>query len=149
MTEGNYSFTHPTTGYRYEGAYVDGKRAGLWRVLRPDGSLAWETMWAQGVWHGRSTSYWVNGTKESEGEYAEGKRSGQWSFWFSDGQVAARGRYEADRKVGDWSYRDEQGNPMDKEAWSTKFEEWDWAFDDYTGFPRGENWPKPPELSAP
>ncbi len=63
LTDGLYSFVHGTWigAMRYTGRFKQGEREGLWRVLNPDGSVAWETTWEHGHWHGPSTTWWKRG----------------------------------------------------------------------------------------
>jgi|tagenome__1003787_1003787.scaffolds.fasta_scaffold20774367_2 antitoxin component YwqK of YwqJK toxin-antitoxin module len=146
VADGEYCFVVETPFYplRYEGIYRDGMREGLWRVFREDsGVRAWETTWANGVWHGPSRSWWPSGHIEEEGAH-RGLGDGVWRFCFENGQLAAEGRYVAGVKRAGWRYWDEDGADMKYEAWAERYEHWDWAHDDCRGFPHGENWPAPP-----
>lgn len=140
--DGEYTLRN-SAGYKFVGRYQNGLREGLWQVFGADGHLAWETTWHAGQWHGRSTDYWRNGSKKSEGDHANGEVTGDWTFWFENGQLAARGQYEHDRKVGAWLYWNENGAPMEPSEWASAYEEFDWAWDDYSRAPRGDRWPTP------
>ena len=130
---------------RYQGKYRNGLRDGLWRVTdAEDGSPIWETTWANGEWHGPSTSWYRSGRRRSAGDYEHGCMSGVWTYWFENGQTAATGQYAADRKTGAWQYWDDEGKPMPYAEWEKRYHDYDWAYDDYAGMPRGENWPEPP-----
>ena len=55
--DGLYSFIYGKWGMRYTGRYKSGVREGPWRVLRSDGSDAWEVTWEAGEWHGPTTNW--------------------------------------------------------------------------------------------
>ncbi len=59
--------------------------------------------------HGRSTSYYPNGQKESEGQFAYGKRLGAFVWWYPNGQQKTVGEYQKDIEQGDWRWWHENG----------------------------------------
>jgi antitoxin component YwqK of YwqJK toxin-antitoxin module len=93
-TDGLYSFIY--NRMQYTGRYKDGLRDGAWRVLRDDGSDAWEVTWKSGEWNGPSVTWWKTGAKQDEGLHDSGKRTGVWRFWFDNGEPAAEGEYRDD-----------------------------------------------------
>jgi len=123
-------------GGRRIGQRRDGKRVGLWRTLRADGSLAesgmfhddrqvgcWrrfdagdvlreETTFAAGARCGRWSLFHADGTPAESGWYQggdDGQRTGTWQLHHSTGAVAERGLYRKGRREGAWQRWDAAG----------------------------------------
>ena len=60
-------------------------RHGLFLAYHPDGSLASEGEYRDGVEHGLWRDFHTNGRLAAEGTYAGGEQIGDWRFWNSDG----------------------------------------------------------------
>lgn len=73
------------------------------RYLSGDG-----TRWIR---HGLFKAYHPNGGLASEGEYVDGLEHGPWRDFHENGKPAAEGRYEHGKEVGEWRYWDEDGAP--------------------------------------
>jgi len=50
-----------------------------------------------------------NGNLASEGTYVEGMEDGQWRDYHENGQIAAEGRYQNGAEVGEWVYLNDDG----------------------------------------
>ena len=63
------------------------------------------------VRHGLFEAYHPNGQLASEGQYSEGLEEGAWRDYHDNGQLAAAGQYEAGNQVGEWKYWVADGTP--------------------------------------
>lgn len=61
--------------------------------------------------HGLFTAYHPNGQLASEGQYIDGVEAGLWRDFHENGQLAAEGEYAHGNEVGVWRYWNEDGTP--------------------------------------
>ena len=61
-------------------------RHGLFVHYHPDGTVASECNYINGLETGTWSDYHQNGQKATEGEYVEGKEHGIWRFWSPEGE---------------------------------------------------------------
>ena len=62
-------------------------REGLFRAYHPNGSLASEGTYLDGVEDGVWRDYHDNGQIAAEGEYSQGVEVGVWRYWNADGSI--------------------------------------------------------------
>lgn len=60
--------------------------------------------------NGPYTSFYLSGTKKSEGYYTNNKASGDWTYYFENGKIRQTGSFLHGRTVGIWSDYFENGN---------------------------------------
>lgn len=73
--------------HREEGAYLEGRRNGIWR------------------------SYYLStGKLRFKGRYENGEPSGTHEWYYPDGTIKRRGSYQGGKRHGVWEYFDRQGN---------------------------------------
>lgn len=60
--------------------------------------------------NGPYTSFYLSGTKKSEGAYTNNKASGDWTYYFENGKIRQTGSFLHGRTVGIWSDYFENGN---------------------------------------
>lgn len=72
-------------------------------VVSPDGSRR--------IRHGRYVRYHPDGSIASEGTYEDGLESGEWRDYYANGQLAAAGLYVNGKEEGVWRFWDEAGTP--------------------------------------
>lgn len=68
------------------------------------------------IYHGPSTSYYVDGKKSSDGQYWNGNKHGQWTNYHDNGQVSSKGSYLYGYKNGNWTYYYESGKKSREET---------------------------------
>jgi antitoxin component YwqK of YwqJK toxin-antitoxin module len=73
------------------------------RYLSSDG-----TRWIR---HGLFRAYHPNGSLASEGEYVDGLENGPWRDFHTNGNLAAEGLYKDGQEVGNWNFWHENGSP--------------------------------------
>lgn len=73
------------------------------------GKPRWDYELRNGLVHGKSTVWWENGRKRSEGEYIEGAKHGLWSFYYEAGGFEYQALYWKDRV--EWVAVDELAKP--------------------------------------
>lgn len=64
--------------------------------------------------HGLFRAYHPDGTLASEGHYVDGLEDGPWRDFHANGNVAAEGFYEQGKEVGTWKFWHEDGSPSDR-----------------------------------
>lgn len=64
---------------------------------------------ARWIRHGLFLCYHPNGVLASEGNYVDGLEHGLWSDYHPNGKLAAKGYYEGGKEAGQWEYWDEDG----------------------------------------
>jgi len=83
-------------------------------TVLPDGKLFQETTYKlfsdeHKVKDGRSTEYWPNGQKHSEGNYVDGVLNGPWHYWYDNGQEAYTENRVNGKLHGQWKQLNEKG----------------------------------------
>ena len=61
--------------------------------------------------HGRFEAYHPNGEMASEGEYSDGVEHGIWRDYHDNDQLAAEGAYDQGEEVGVWRFWSSDGTP--------------------------------------
>jgi antitoxin component YwqK of YwqJK toxin-antitoxin module len=97
------------TMYIVEIPYENGQvRFRYERYLSHDG-----TKWIR---HGLFQAYHPNGQLASEGLYEQGLETGMWHDFHENGQLAAEGHYEGGRRTGVWRFYDNEGRSESEEG---------------------------------
>lgn len=115
-----------------EGAYVDEKRAGKWEFYSDDRKVS-EEMYANGIKHGTSRTFyptgevleesdWQNGQQDGsyrvffkngnpymQCKYSNGKRNGLCLSYFQNGRVEMEAHYSNNLRHDEWNFYDENG----------------------------------------
>jgi antitoxin component YwqK of YwqJK toxin-antitoxin module len=105
--------------------YRGGKEEGISRTWWANGQLRNEIEVVRGVWSGRSSSYYENGSAESRGRYAAcppeattracehvgTARHGRWRTWHPNGIQSSQGHWLFGERVGEWLYWTPSGVP--------------------------------------
>ena len=113
--------------------YEDGCRLALRQKLYDDGAVMWQCMFrhernepvaADDWWnakpaawkpvgrparHGKLTSWYPTGQKQSEGTYREDKRDGTFTWWHQNTQKAVEGPFRDDQPHGTFTWWHENG----------------------------------------
>ena len=76
-----------------EAAYAAGRKHGLVRLWREDGSLDSESHWESGKLEGRITNYFPNGQRFLETTYKQQKPDGLMMEWFENGNKKSELNY--------------------------------------------------------
>ncbi|QNQ08427.1 toxin-antitoxin system YwqK family antitoxin [Sphingomonas alpina] len=61
---------------------------------------------------GRFTAYHPNGAIASEGTYSDGIEQGLWRDYHDNGRIAAEGQYDRGQESGVWRYWDSDGRDV-------------------------------------
>ena len=94
----------------WEREFADGEPTGRWSSYYPDGTRESET------WPGpdptpRTTTWWhSNGAVSSTGPSVRGVRHGHWTSYYSDGALESEGEYVAGRREGQWAFWNQDGS---------------------------------------
>lgn len=114
------------------GSYYLGLEDGTWGLFYDNKQLTQEETWDNGrlmavsnyySYDGATTldpgtlksgegsriTYYINGTKESEGSYRFGKAHGEWRYYHDNGRLASEGTMENGQKEGAWKYYGRNG----------------------------------------
>lgn len=105
-----YSNVTKKLSHRVE--YVAGKHHGKEQSFYPDGSLAEETLWKDGLKNGSWTQYFPHGQLKSTAAYLNDKLESAYTLFYPDGKVMVEGAYRQDIPDGDWKRFDENGNQV-------------------------------------
>ncbi len=87
----------------YAMCYKDGVRHGSSTEWYLNGQEYVRSNHATGVLHGPYTMWYSNGVKDQEGTYEEGGKTGLWIGWYDTGVKASEGQYVADKLDGPWT----------------------------------------------
>ena len=85
LREGQWICKNSVGNTTIEAAYAAGRKHGLVRLWRADGSLDSESHWQNGKLDGRLTNYFPNGNKFLETTYKQQKPDGAMTEWFENG----------------------------------------------------------------
>lgn len=66
--------------------------------------------------HGLFKAYYPDGTVASEGYFKDGVEDGPWRDFHANGHVAAEGAYEQGKEVGSWKFWNEDGSSPSADA---------------------------------
>jgi antitoxin component YwqK of YwqJK toxin-antitoxin module len=64
-------------------------REGLFQAFHPNGTLATEGIYREGLEDGAWRDFHENGLLAAAGVYRDGKEAGPWQYWNADGSVEA------------------------------------------------------------
>jgi len=103
-----YSNITKTVSHRVE--YAAGKHHGKEQSFYPDGNLAEETLWRDGLKNGVWTQYFNHGQLKSTATYLNDKLEGAYTVFYPDGKTMVEGAYRQDIPDGEWKRYDEKGN---------------------------------------
>lgn len=78
---------YPNGKKKMTGKYKDGERHGVWSSWYRDGSLQSEMRYKDGKRHGFYKTWYPNGNLRYEGRYHHGERSGEWKFYNKNGEL--------------------------------------------------------------
>lgn len=90
-----------------EGLQRDGKRVGLWKTWRADGTAASEVEYKDGLKNGRETLFDIKGEREEEGSNKADRKHGVWRLYASNGVPIRESTWVNGKKEG----RETQWNP--------------------------------------
>ena len=102
-----YSNYAGTLSHRVE--YASGKHAGKEQSFYPDGSVAEETIWKDGLKEGSWMQYFKNGQLKSTAAYIGDKLEGAFMAFYPDGKKEIEGAYRNDAPDGEWKRYDDKG----------------------------------------
>jgi len=89
--------------------YADGKLNGTEQKFYPDGRVAEEINWKNGLKNGVWKQFFRNGQLKSTATYVNDKLDGEFMTYFSDGTKHVEGVYRQDIPDGEWKRYDEKG----------------------------------------
>ena len=152
---GNWVYFHPgTNGTQklFEGAYLNGKRNGIWKEFDEKGKLLATVGYSNGVLNGEVTVFFENsniphttklyrngiqtgafaehypkGNLKERSMYVNGQRDGAATFFYPSGKIHSRGSYSKGFKEGRWQYNDEKGLPLESGTYSNGIKTGAWA----------------------
>lgn len=103
LKEGEWKFYHPasTTIMAVEN-YNKGKLTGVRKVFFPEGKIAEEVTYVNGVKNGTYKQYTLKGVVLEESAYKEDKLHGPAIYRNAEGEVVAKGQYTNNKKTGKW-----------------------------------------------
>ena len=84
--------------------YRNGKLDGLLRAFYPDGKIAEETTFKEGVKNGPYRKYTTKGIVLEESIYKNGELDGKAVFRWSDGKIVSEGNFVNGQKKGVWKF---------------------------------------------
>ncbi len=143
LTDGNKQIFYPETKKLYaEGAVLNKKVYGLWRIYYENGSIMTTMNYNEkGELDGDATFFWDNttqipkaeilykndqminiyrefyedGDRKAEIEYKDGKADGEAKFYYKSGPLKIEGKYKNGEKTGSWKYYTEKGELISKD----------------------------------
>ena len=77
-----------------QGTFVNGKPDGLQIFWHTNGVKSVEWYHKEGIPHGNSKSYYMNGQLHQEGSYDMGRQIGEWAEWDEDGNKTKTAQFE-------------------------------------------------------
>lgn len=86
VMHGPYVGLYKSGRKQVEGAYLDGKRTGLWVAYDESGAKIEELTFENDLWSGKRTQ-WVNGQKVLEEHWVSGKRQGPQREWVKGREI--------------------------------------------------------------
>ena len=102
-----YSNFTGTLSQRVE--FTAGKQSGKAQSFYPDGSVAEETIWKDGLKEGPWIQYFRNGQIKSNAIYISDKMEGAFIAFYPDGKPEIEGAYRNGLPDGEWKRYDEKG----------------------------------------
>ena len=102
-----YSNYTKTLSQRVE--YIEGKHNGKEQSFYPDGSIAEEIIWKDGLKNGTWKQFFKNGQLKSTANYINDQLDGTFIAYFPDGKKEVEGTYRHDVPDDEWKRYDEKG----------------------------------------
>ncbi|MCU0696183.1 MAG: hypothetical protein MUC96_06630 [Myxococcaceae bacterium] len=94
LMHGPYLGLYKSGKKRVEGAYLEGKRTGLWVAYDEQGGKLEELTFKNDLWDGKRTQ-WIKGQKILEENWVDGKRQGIQKEWLNGKEIATEFRDDA------------------------------------------------------
>lgn len=94
LMHGPYLGLYKSGQKRVEGAYLEGKRTGLWIAYDEKGGKLEELTFDNDLWNGKRTQ-WIAGSKILEENWVAGKRQGIQKEWLKGKEVATEFKDDA------------------------------------------------------
>ena len=96
---GPYVAYHPNGKLAAQGQFENGLKVGLWTFFDESGVLESTSEFKDGGWHGQRIKYFPNGKPERVEEYKDGRKNGLVKEFAEDGRVLSQVQYEHNRVV--------------------------------------------------
>ena len=102
----------------YEGYWKEGKRHGVFTHYSSlHGDTLYIDTYEEGIQHGWSIEFGMNGSKSGEGNYENGEKDGPWVYYHYEGEIRRKGNYKNGKEDGKWTYYDEEGEITGKSCY--------------------------------
>lgn len=139
IAHGEFTWYHPNKVLKSKGAYVNGKKEGVWLEFGEEGrmrdsvtymagrrkgvGLHWDadgllsdSTQFDGAGNGVEVSWYADGTVSSAGLWvSDTAKKGRWKYYHPNGQLKATEDYVAGERIS-WACFDEGGRPLDTAA---------------------------------
>lgn len=102
-----YSNITKTVSRRVE--YAGGKQHGKEQSLYPEGNVAEEIIWENGLKNGHWIQYFKTGQAKLRATYINDQLEGAFTIFFPDGKKEIEGVYRHGARNDEWTYYDENG----------------------------------------
>jgi len=99
-TTSNAIFFHKNGTIMAEGKYINQKKVGVWKYYDDQTILSSVDPYKDGLLHGMSKVYFLNGQLAAETPYIDGLKNGDFVEYFSDGTVKMKGTYQDNTYTG-------------------------------------------------
>lgn len=96
---GPYIAYHPNGKLAAQGQFENGLKVGLWTFFDESGVIESTSEFKDGGWHGQRIKYFSNGKPQRIEEYKDGRKNGLVKEFAEDGRVVSQARYENNRMV--------------------------------------------------
>ena len=97
------------------GAFLEGKKHGLWVQLWPNGKKEAVSTFRRGELHGSLAAWDEKGQPILEGAYKDGRKHGKWLAWYGNGKQQEVGGFREGKKHGTWAFYNKDGRVIRKE----------------------------------
>ena len=77
---------------------------------------------------GKYTSFFLNGSKKSEGNYVDNQPSGLWQYFFENGKPKMSGQFVDGKNTGIWTYFFEQGGKRSEGLLEDNLKQEEWVY---------------------
>lgn len=110
--EGHWRLYHPRGWLEHEGDFRDDMKEGVWTTYESFGKKLREESFVKNKLEGPFRSYYFNGSRKEEGQYRAGKKDGVWREWHFSGirkRVSSFVKGKERPPIEAW---DESGDPI-------------------------------------
>lgn len=121
VREGLWQFFNEAGIVISEENYLNGKPEGTWKKYYANGALLEELNYRNGVKDGTWKQYYYDGPVKQSATYRNGLLEGLASFFHPNGRVMVSGPYIHNMKDGVWLYQNDSGVAEKREIWSNGF----------------------------